>query len=113
MSDILNANMKEKEQVDDKSCVSDLVKNSDLDIKLATLVTKRESKAEENNIGKLATLDLSYFLGKSFFGDDGFQNMFAYQPTFSNLELKEDKCTDYFFTGNQEDHILLNLHHYT
>ena len=76
-------------------------------------MTKRESKAEENKIEKLATLDLSYFLGKSFFGDDSFQNMFAYQPTFSNSELKEDKCTDYFFTGNQEDHILLNLHHYT
>ena len=27
--------MKEKEQVNDKSCVSDLVKNSDLDIKLS------------------------------------------------------------------------------
>ena len=32
--------------------------------------------------------DLSYFLGKSFFGDDGFQNMFVCQQTFNLLEFK-------------------------
>ena len=32
---------------------------------------------------------------KYFFGDDVFQNMFVYQPTFNMLELKEDKGTDY------------------
>ena len=30
--------------------------------------------------------DLSYFLG-----NDGFQNMFVYQPTFHMLDLKVDK----------------------
>ena len=30
-----------------------------------------------------------------FFGDDGFQNIFVYQPTFNMLELKEDKSTEY------------------
>ena len=51
----------------------------------------------EKKVGKLQTLDLSYFLGKLFFVCDGvFQNMFVYQPTFSMLELKEDnKGTEY------------------
>ena len=34
-------------------------------------------------------LDLSYFLGKIDFGDDGFQNIFVYQPSFSTLKLKK------------------------
>ena len=38
---------------------------------------------------KLQTPDLSYFLGKSIFGDDGSQNMFANQPLLNTLELKE------------------------
>ena len=38
---------------------------------------------------------LSYFLGNIFFGDDGFQNMFVYQLTFSTLELTDDKGNDY------------------
>ena len=31
---------------------------------------------------------------KYYFGDDGFQNMFVYQPTLNTLELKEDKDVD-------------------
>ena len=46
-------------------------------------------------MGKLKIFDLSYFLDKNVFGDDSFQNIFAYQPTFNMLELKEDKFTDY------------------
>ena len=33
--------------------------------------------------------DLNYFLDKSSFCDDGFQNMFVYQPTLDTLELKK------------------------
>ena len=32
-----------------------------------------------------------------FFGGDGSQNMFVYQPTRDTLELKKDKSTDYVF----------------
>ena len=32
---------------------------------------------------------------KYFFGDDGFQNMFVYQPKLDILELKKDKGTNY------------------
>ena len=31
----------------------------------------------------------------TFFSGDGFQNMFVYQPTFSTLNLKEDKGSEY------------------
>ena len=31
--------------------------------------------------------DLSDFLGRNFFGDDGFESMFVYQPAFNTLEL--------------------------
>ena len=44
---------------------------------------------------KLKAYDLSYFLGKNFFGDDGSQNMFVYQPTLRTLQLQEHKGTDY------------------
>ena len=40
------------------------------------------------------TFDLSDFLCKNFFGDDGCQNMFVY-ITFSMLRLKEDKSSEY------------------
>ena len=38
---------------------------------------------------KQQTHDLSYFLGKTFFGDDGLQ------PILDTLELKKDKVTAY------------------
>ena len=45
----------------------------------------------------LQIFDLSYFLGKNVFGDDGFQNRLVYQETLNTLELREDKGTDYVF----------------
>ena len=44
---------------------------------------------------KLQIDDLSNFLGKSVFGDDGFGNIFVYQPTLDTLKIKKDKSTDY------------------
>ena len=44
---------------------------------------------------KLQSHDLSYFLDKKVFDYDNFQNMLVHQETFSMLELKEDKGTDY------------------
>ena len=38
---------------------------------------------------KLQMDDLSNFLGKSFFGDDGFRNIFVYQPTLDTSEIKK------------------------
>ena len=39
--------------------------------------------------------ELSYFLGKKYFGDHGFQNIFVYQSTLDPLELRKHKGTDY------------------
>ena len=47
-------------------------------MKLAILATKAELKTEQDKIVKLEVFDSSYFLGKTFFGNDGFQNMFDY-----------------------------------
>ena len=43
---------------------------------------------------KLQKDDLNYFLGKTFFDDDGSQTLFVYQPTINTL-LLEDNGTDY------------------
>ena len=45
---------------------------------LAILAAKAELKTEQEKIVKLEVFDSSYFLGKTFFGDDGSQNMFDY-----------------------------------
>ena len=52
-------------------------------------IVKQRTIRNEEKIEKLQTFDLSYFLGKIVFGDDGFQNMFGYQPTFSTLDIKK------------------------
>ena len=71
-----------------------LVNESGLNPKTKTLATKKEIKtpatktklkAEQDKIAKLETNDLSYYLGKNIFGDDGSQNMFVYQPNLSTL----------------------------
>ena len=58
---------RKKKKLVNKSNVSDLVKNSDLNTKLATLGTKAELKAEQDKIVKLQIHSLSYFLGKNFY----------------------------------------------
>ena len=58
------------------------------------MAVKPELKAEQNTIVKLKTYDLTYFLGKNIFSDQGSQNMFVYQPTYNTLELREDKGID-------------------
>ena len=45
-----------------------------------------------------------------FTSDDGFQNMFVYQPTFNTLKYK-NTTTGYLLVGNQKEYIILNLEH--
>ena len=59
-------------------------KNFDERLKLANLATKSDletvlQRANNNDkkIKKLQRFDLNYMLGKTFFGDDGFQNLFV------------------------------------
>ena len=100
-SDILHTKIKQKKIVN-KCYISNLVKNSDLNTKLATLAKKGELKAGLDKIVKLQEFYSSYFHVKNFFGDDGFQNIFVYQPTLNRLEL---------LVGNQKVYLkLLPLH---
>ena len=64
-------------------------------------VVKRAIK-NEKKIEKLQTFHLSYFLGKHFFGDDGFQNMFAHEPTFSTLFFFFSKGSDFAIAWKSE-----------
>ena len=52
---------------------------------------------------KLQAYDLSYFVGKTFFRCDGFQNMVVYQATLDRLELKKDKGIDYVLIWKSND----------
>ena len=93
-SDILDTKIKQKELFN-KSDISNLMKDFDLKIKHATLGTKAELKAEQHKIVKLQTVIYINFLAKIFFGDDGSQNIFVYQPTLDTFRVKNDKETDY------------------
>ena len=58
---------------------------TDFDAKLSSLnrkITKNKSKHifVENELKKLKTFDVSYFIGKSHFEEDGTQNYLAFQP---------------------------------
>ena len=52
-----------------------------------TLATKAELKPEQDKFLKFQPFDSSYFQGKIFFGDDGFQNTFVYQPVSNTTRL--------------------------
>ena len=57
-----------------------------MNTKLSTLSKKAELNAEQDKVMKPLTL---------FFGDDGFHNMFVYQPALDTLKLKKYKETGY------------------
>ena len=81
-----------------ESNIFNLIKESDFNTKIATSVTKGELKAEQDKIMNLQTHDLSYYLVDVFDDDDGFQNMFVYQPTLDTLELKKGQGSDYILS---------------
>ena len=67
----------------------------------------------EEKIENIQTFDLSCFLCKTFFGDNRFQNVLVYQPTFSTLVLKEEnKGSEYVIPCKTKDHLKLNFIHY-
>ena len=93
-SDILNAKVKEKGLVN-KFGISWSINTSDLNKKTKTLATKPklETEQDKKNSETSSVWFNFFFLVKIFFGDDGFQIMFAYEPPFSMLELKKGKST--------------------
>ena len=64
---------------------ANLITKADFDAKLSSLSRKNTSiKSKnflvENDLEKLETFDLSYFIGKSHFEEDGTQNYLVFQP---------------------------------
>ena len=59
-----------------ESDISELRNNSDLNEKTKRLATKADLNAQQDKLVQLKTHNLSYFLRKKFFDDDGFQIMF-------------------------------------
>lgn len=55
----------------------------------------------------MQTFDLSCLSWcKTFFGDNRFQNVLVYQPTFSTLVLKEEnKGSEYVIPCKTKDHL--------
>ena len=77
---------------------ANLVDKTDFDTKLTSLNRKINSNKTNHLVGgnelkKLKAFDLSYFRGKTFFGNDGSQNMFVYQPTLDTLKTKYEKTS--------------------
>ena len=74
-ADVFNARLKQ----------ANLVTKTDFDNSISSLnneiaANKTKNESIENEIKRLKTLDLSYFVGKSHFEEDGTQNYLVFQP---------------------------------
>ena len=70
-----------------------MIIKTDFDAKLSSLnqkITLNKSKhlLVENELKKLKKFDLSYFIGKSYFEEDGTQNYLVFQPRNRYLKKK-------------------------
>ena len=61
-----------KRKIVNESHISRFINNTDLDERITKIATTAELKAEQDKITKLQTYNFSYFLGKNFFGNNGF-----------------------------------------
>ena len=68
-----------------------------MNTKCSTLITKGDSKTEQNNIVKLQMHDFSFFLGKIFLGDDTFKLKSLYTAFLHSIHFSgcaENKIKD-------------------
>ena len=70
---------------------ANLITKTEFDSKLSNLNRKfTKNKTDhllvQNDLSKLKTFDLSYFIGKSHFEDDGTQNYLVFQPVYRYLK---------------------------
>ena len=79
--EMLDAKIKEKGSVN-KSDITHLIQNSDLNTKLTTLATKAELKTQQDKIVKLQIFDSTYFRDKSYFENDGTQKYLVFRPIY-------------------------------
>ena len=71
---------------------ANLITKTDFDAKLSSLnrkVTANKSKRllVENDVNKLKTFDLNYFIGKSHFEEDGTQNYLIFLPIIKYFKI--------------------------
>ena len=83
-----------------KMAQANLITKTDFDAKLSSLnrkITKNKTKylLVENELKKLKTFDLGYFIGKSHFEEDGTQNYLIFQPTVKYFKVNMITNTDY------------------
>ena len=69
-----------------------MITKADFDAKLSSLsrkiaANKLKNVLVENELKKLKAFDLSYFIGKSHFEEDGTQNYLVFQPMYRYLKL--------------------------
>ena len=50
---------------------------------------KQKNGSIGNELKKLKTFDLGYFIGKSYFEEDGAQNYLAFQPKRRHFKINE------------------------
>ena len=82
---------------------------SSLDSKNAENKTKNESIENEiKKKKKLKTLDLSYFIGKSYFEEDVTQNYLVFQPIYRYFKVI---ANTEFHRGNLKDYLTKLLGH--
>ena len=74
-ADIFNARLKQANLVTNADFNNEL---SDIDKKVTA--NKMKNLANEKELKKLNTFDLSYFHGKNLFDEDGMQNYYIFQP---------------------------------
>ena len=78
---------------------ANLITNTNFDAKLSRFnrkITSNKSKhlLVENELKKLKTLDLSYFIGKSHFKEDGTENYLVFQPMYRYFKMIAGVSTD-------------------
>ena len=88
---------------------ANLITKTDFDAKLLSLdrkITANKSKnlLVENELKKVKTLDLSYFIGQSHFEEYGSQNYLVFQPI--NRDFKLITNTKYILNGNLKEHLM-------
>ena len=95
MTKILIFNKLAADAFNAKSAQANLITKTDFDAKLSCLnrqMTKNKSKPllVENELKKLKIFDLSYFIGKNYFENDGAQSYLVFQPTFKYQGLIDE-----------------------
>ena len=73
-------------------------------------MNKTNHLVTENELKKLKTFDLGYFIGKNYFDEDGAQNYLVYQSMLEYFTLNKKKITKWKSEGLLMKVLKLSLH---